>query len=123
MNNFVPKGSYMETSEHVMTVLHCKATRADQTMVPASYLISELNGEFDGLVNWNGQLAPEKDPIPEMGFVPKGSYMNSCDDIHITLMAQCKEKNGDWTWSTLDITDYTPEKGDIANIDGKLIIK
>lgn len=54
-------------------------------------------------------------------WAPRGSYQNSCRNIHVerrTLVAECRDRGGRWRYTELD--DYRRCKGDIANDKGVL---
>ncbi|GLX91166.1 hypothetical protein Pfra02_37340 [Pseudomonas fragi] len=120
MSKFIPEGSYQRTSRQVNSNLYGKSQRIDQTWVASGFNISNLAG---GLVNWDGALQPEDNASPATGLVPGGSYKKTTKDISVTLTAYCEKIDRSWHWSALDITNYTPGDGDIANIDGVLKIQ
>ena len=120
MVKFIPEGSYQKTSQNIYVNLYCDAQKSDQSWVTASYPVCALNEPNAGLVNWNGILAPEGAPYPDKGFLPSGSYLATCKNVRVILTAKCKRIDGTWQLSTLDITSYDYEQGDIANIDGVL---
>lgn len=86
------------------------------------YPISQLSEPNARLVNWDGYLAPEQGSYPARGFIPEGSYKQTSRNIRVILGAKCQKKDGTWHYSALDITDYSPEQGDIVNMDGVLKI-
>jgi hypothetical protein len=120
MSRFVPQGSYLQSSAQVNTNLYCKAQRRDQSWIASGATITNLTG---GLVNLDGSLQPESDPTPATGYVPNGSYKQTVENVAVALSAYCRRRDGSWQWATLDITNYTPALGDIANIDGELMVQ
>lgn len=120
MSRFVPQGSYLQSSAQVNVNLYGKAQRRDQSWIATGANITNLAG---GLVNWDGSLQPENDPTPGVGYVPNGSYQRTTEGVSVALSAYCRRRDGSWQWATLDITNYTPDKGDIANIDGELVVQ
>lgn len=120
MSRFVPQGSYLQSSTQVNANLYCKAQRRDQSWIASGATITSLTG---GLVNWDGSLQPENDTAPGEGYVPNGSYKRSVEGVSVALSAYCRKIDGSWQWSTLDITNYSPSQGDIANINGDLKIQ
>jgi hypothetical protein len=120
MSRFVPQGSYLQSASNVNVHLYAKSQRRDQSWIASGADITGLTG---GLVNWDGFLQPENDPLPAEGFVPNGSYRKTTENVSVVLAAYCRRIDGSWQWSTLDITNYMPTNGDIANIDGSLMIQ
>jgi len=120
MSRFVPQGSYLQSSSQVNVNLYGKAQRRDQSWIAAGANITNLSG---GLVNLDGCLQPENDPVPTTGFIPNGSYQKTTENVSSVLSAYCRKIDGSWQWATLDISKYTPANGDIANINGELMIQ
>lgn len=117
---FVPPGSYLQSASQVNVNLYCKAQRRDQSWIASGANITSLTG---GLVNWDGSLQPENDPTPSTGYVPNGSYQKTAENVSVALSAYCRRIDGSWQWATLDVTNYTPAQGDIANINGELVVQ
>lgn len=122
MSGFIPKGSYTASSRNIAVDITCEAQKLDQKWVAVSYPISTLSEPNAGLVNRNGHLEPEKGNYPKKGFVPQGSYAETCNKIRVVLTAECKDLQENWHHASLDITDYNYSQGDIANINGELKI-
>lgn len=120
MSRYVPQGSYLQSCAQVNVNLYGKAQRRDQSWVAAGANITNLSG---GLVNWDGSLQPENDPAPSTGFIPNGSYQKTTESVSSVLSAYCRKIDGSWQWATLDITKYTQGAGDIANINGELVVQ
>jgi len=118
-SRYIPGGSYLETTQKVRVVLTCQAQKRDGSWVHTALEINDLAG---GLVNLNGQLMPEHDPEPQKGYVPSGSYKESCKDINVTLHGYCRKIDGSWDWSSLDITHYETYPGQIVNDNGELVV-
>lgn len=120
MSRFVPQGSYLQSSSQVNVNLYGKAQRRDQSWIAAGANITNLTG---GLVNLDGSLQSENDPTPASGFIPNGSYQKTTESVSSVLSAYCRKIDGSWQWATLDITKYVQGNGDIANINGELIVQ
>jgi len=120
MSRFVPQGSYLQSSSQVNVNLYGKAQRRDQSWIASGANITNLSG---GLVNLDGSLQPENDPAPSAGYVPNGSYSKTTENVSVALSAYCRKIDGSWQWATLDISRYTPALGDIANINGELVVQ
>lgn len=117
---FVPQGSYLQSSTQVNVNLYGRSQRRDQTWIAAGANITNLTG---GLVNLDGSLQPENDSLPVSGFIPNGSYQKTTENVSSALSAYCRKVDGSWQWATLDITKYVPGQGDIANINGELVVQ
>jgi hypothetical protein len=120
MSRFVPQGSYLQSSAQVNVNLYGKSQRRDQSWVASGANITALSG---GLVNLDGSLQPENDPLPNSGYIPNGSYQKTTEGLSTVLSAYCRKIDGSWQWATLDITKYLSANGDIANINGELIVQ
>ncbi|QDQ26517.1 cyanovirin [Chitinimonas arctica] len=120
MSRFVPAGSYQKTASQINVNLYGKSQRRDQSWIAAGANITNLSG---GLQNLDGSLQPENDPAPTTGFVPNGSYRQTTENASVVLSAYCQKRDGSWQWATLDITRYVQGSGDIANINGELMIQ
>ncbi|NCD70263.1 CVNH domain-containing protein [Mucilaginibacter agri] len=64
------------------------------------------------------ECTPAKAPVEN--FTPAGSFINSADNVLVTLFAQCKNKAGVYVDSTLNITNIATIK-QVDNADGKLV--
>lgn len=117
---FVPQGSYLQSSTQVNVNLYGRSQRRDQTWIAAGANITQLTG---GLVNLDGSLQPENDSLPVSGFIPNGSYQKTTENVSSVLSAYCRKVDGSWQWATLDITKYALGQGDIANINGELVVQ
>jgi len=120
MSRFVPQGSYLQSASQVNVNLYGKAQRRDQSWIATGANITNLSG---GLVNLDGSLQPESDPVPNAGYIPNGSYQKTTENVSVALSAYCRKIDGSWQWATLDISKYTPASGDIANINGELVVQ
>lgn len=117
MKRYEPAGSYLETSYDITVVLTCESQKIDGEWIRTGLQIQDLCG---GLVNLNGQLKPEHDSEPSTGYIPPGSYKDSCRDIRITLHATCQKRDQSWVPSSLDITKYQTYPGTLVNDNGDL---
>lgn len=116
-HSFVPGGSYTETSKDVQSHLFCSAQRRDHSWIPATLNLTEL--ETTSISNEDGFLVNNGDGTTPVGYVPHGSYLETCKEISVILSASCKKGDGTWQISTLDITGLR-EGATISNIDGVL---
>ena len=111
-----PAGSYSQTCRNVTISLTCQAEKADKTWVAASY---DLTDAVDlDLANIDGVLENQGTAKPD-GYVPAGSYKNSCKDIAVTLTCEAQTIGKQWVPASFDLT--TASKLDLSNIDGVLI--
>jgi len=120
MSRFVPQCSYLQSASQVNVNLYGKAQRRDQSWIATGANITNLSG---GLVNLDGSLQPESDPVPNALYIPNCSYQKTTENVSVALSAYCRKIDGSWQWATLDISKYTPASGDIANINGELVVQ
>jgi hypothetical protein len=82
----------------------------------------------DGIVNIDGQLRCGGGERGDYGDrrgdreLPRGTYAHTCRDIEVRgdrLHAQCQNRDGRWNWTDLD--DVYRCRGDVTNIDGRLV--
>lgn len=117
MASFVPGGSYSLTSQNIASTLFCQAQKRDQSWIPASLDLTNLSSA--DVANMDGHLVNESGSASSNGYVPGGSYSQTCTGIRVILSAYCQKRDQSWQWSTLDITDL-PASAEITNIDGVL---
>jgi hypothetical protein len=119
LNAQIPDGTYTRTSKDFKVILTCEARKSNGQWVPVRLDMSEW--EQANLENKNGQLINKSGYVKRNGYIPGGSYVNSCRNIKVTLYATCKKLNGQWQKSSLNISNY--RNGDIVNRDGQLRIE
>jgi len=117
-SKFVPAGSYAQTCRNIKVLLSAKATKANGSQTYASLDLTDLTAadieNLDGVLHNTGNDAPTK------GFVPGGSYSETCTNIQVILTCEAQKQDGSWVATGLDIT-YVVPPGDIANLDGVLV--
>ncbi|GAB3535747.1 CVNH domain-containing protein [Photobacterium alginatilyticum] len=118
MSQYVPEGSFIKTSRNVKSVLYATARKRNQSYVPSALDITELNSA--DVANLDGVLVSQTNHGAPSGYVPSGSYKETCRDVRVILSAECKKIDGSWQYSTLELTDISNVS--ISNIDGVLKI-
>lgn len=117
-NKFVPAGSYAQTCRNIKVTLNAKARKINGSWVPANLDLTGLAAadieNLDGVLHNTGKDAPTQ------GFVPGGSYAQTCSNIQVILTCEAQKLDGSWHPAGLDIT-HVPPPGDIANMDGVLV--
>ncbi|HEY1527786.1 MAG TPA: CVNH domain-containing protein [Candidatus Angelobacter sp.] len=123
----IPQGSYQQTCNNVAVngnVLTANCRDGHGNWISAQ--LPDIQRCNSDIVNDNGALrctsagygTPGAYPA---GNGPNGSYMQSCQDIHVggdDLHARCQTRDGNWHETKLD--DYNKCHGDILNDNGNL---
>lgn len=115
MGRFIPQGSYSRTCSSIKVKLTCKARKIDGSWVTATYDLTDLGPvEF-----WNddGVLVAGLAVEPN-GFIPFGSYLQSCKEITVVMSCQAQNSAGVNVPASYDLT-HEPE-ADLWNDDGHI---
>jgi hypothetical protein len=123
----IPQGSYQQTCNNVAVngnVLTANCRDGHGNWISAQ--LPDIQRCNSDIVNDNGALrctsAGYGTPgAYQAGNGPNGSYMQSCQDIHVggdDLHARCQTRDGNWHETKLD--DYNKCHGDILNDNGNL---
>ncbi len=118
----IPQGSYRATCEDIHAgentlTATCRTRRG-------GWNDATLRGyrDCDGdIANSDGRLTCVGDWQDDDGWLPPGSYRDSCRDMEMrqgTLVAECKDRNGRWRYT--ELASARSCRGDIANVDGIL---
>ena len=115
LGQYVPDGSFRGSSCNITVHVSANCKKAD-----GNPQWSLLDLTFLGnvkLKNTNGNL--EYDGVQaSSGYVPGGSYKDSCDNIKVTLRATCQKADGTWQESAADLEGLTNAK--FTNMNGVL---
>jgi CVNH domain-containing protein len=126
----VPSGSYQQSCKNISVrdeVLSANCQDSDGKW-EATQLRDYRTCGAD-IMNDNGALrCAGSGTAPAAGYppgyqtgVPNGSYVQSCQDVHVDgddLKARCQGSDGNWHNAKLD--DYQKCRGDVVNENGKL---
>ncbi len=115
-SSFIPKGNYLESIKGINITLTCNALDTSQKPKAASYDLT-LKSSI-GLENINGVLKYSQQ-AQQNGFKPGGSWIESCNDIKITLKCQAQKIDQSWVEATFDLTN-SPEDVLLTNQNGVL---
>lgn len=129
-NQYVPGGSYLLSSNNIRISINANCKNAQGCYVSSrlTYSIEEALSIGD-IINNEGILAitmgAHNNTINKYNeFLPVGSYQLLSKDITVTLIAKCKDAEGNWEYST-PITFYAIDAfqiKDISNRNGQLFI-
>jgi len=86
-------------------------------LVSAGFLIADIAGAITICNKEDCKPAV----TPALTFTPAGSFINTAENVKVTLSAQCKNMAGQYVDSTLDITKLAVNT-QIDNNNGKLVI-
>jgi len=109
---YVPQGSYQQSSSGITIELQAQCRSQSGALVPSTltYTTTQALGIGD-IGNDNGVLtiaagnADLPNPTNTLGaFIPAGSYQSSCSDISVSLKANCLNSNQQSVASTLSYT-------------------
>lgn len=124
--DWLPRGSYRNSCRNIS--IERGTLTADCRDNFGRYRYTELPGyrSCDDIINSNGILRCRRtdnndDDDYGDGRLPGGSWRNSCQNGRVygdVLYATCRDRNGDWRASTLDLR-YC--RRDVINHDGKLV--
>jgi hypothetical protein len=122
----IPQGSYQQTCNNVavngnVLTANCQDSRGNWINAQ----LPDVQRCGSDITNDNGVLHCASTGYGRGGYQtgngPSGSYMQSCQDIHVggdDLHARCQRRDGSWHEAKLD--DYNKCHGDILNDDGNL---
>lgn len=117
MSQFVPTGSYTNSSRNITVQLLTNSQKSNKTWQPSALDLTYLNNakvaNMDGVLKYDGVQNP-----PLSGYVPGGSYKDSSNSVKVILSATCQKTNGSWQESVIDITNSLNAK--VENKDGVL---
>lgn len=121
----IPGGSYIGSIEQAppqfRVTLKCKAPKNSKEYVDASLDLQEFDEPV--VANVDGKLVvhpTEHAPPPWPGFLPAGSYKDSCTNVTLLMTCKARKRNGTPVDAFLDLTKLTTS-ADVANIDGRLV--
>ena len=109
---YVPQGSYQQSSSGITIELQAQCRSQSGALVPSTltYTTTQALGIGD-IGNDNGVLtiaagnADLPNPTNTLGaFIPAGSYQSSCSDVSVSLKANCLNSNQQSVASTLSYT-------------------
>jgi hypothetical protein len=115
---FIPNGSYQQTVMNITVTLRCSAQKINQQWVPAELDLTQLTQA--NIANIDGVLKNVDQGVSPNGFVPGGSYTQTCRDIVVLLQCQARKIDQSYIPAALDLTKL-PQTADIANMDGSLV--
>jgi hypothetical protein len=116
--DFVPPGSYQQTCKDIHVTLTCSAKARNGSAHRASFDLTAHSSDVS-LSNVDGSLVVDNDTASANGFVPGGSYTQTCSEIKVELT--CQAQKGDMTYqaASLDLTNF--ESADVSNNNGVLV--
>ncbi len=134
---YVPDGSYMDSSRDIKVELSGKAKNRQGQEQMSAINVTDFNNA--DIVNDDGKLT-KTDTIADVSFqekmkqlrikkglgryAPEGSYLESTNNVKLTLSAQCRTIKGKYVSSSLDISQYQGDgKTAISNLDGQLTLE
>ncbi len=116
MGQFVPNGSYKETSRSIKVVLTAECKKIDNSWQTSSLELTNLNHVH--VVNANGVLKANPGNISLSGYIPDGSYKKTSRNIKVVLNASCKKVDGSWQMCSLELTNLNDAY--VVNVNGVL---
>jgi hypothetical protein len=119
-----PPGSYQRTCRDIYADWNVLAATCKTRRGEWNYTTLADYRDCDGdIANVNGRLTctRDDDDDDDDGWVPRGSYQDTCRRIRVeddTLMAECVDRNGRWRYTELQSVRSC--RGDISNANGWL---
>ena len=111
MGQYVPSGSYKQTSRDINVTLSAECKKIDGSWQSSTLDLTNLDNA--DVVNIDGVLK-----IEPSSYLPGGNYIQTSRDINVILSAECKKIDGSWQSSTLNLTNLN--NADVVNVDGVL---
>lgn len=125
---YVPAGSYQNSSSNISVTINAQCTRIDGSVVPATLtygtdaavVIDDIQNRDGTLVMPAGQnLNNQLNPSNQFGqYVPAGSYQRGSTEISITLNAECKKSDGTVVQSPA-LTFLATDAANISDIENR----
>lgn len=128
INQYIPAGSYIESSRdiEITLVANCARSMGGSQISTLKYTVLDSQTIGD-IANENGVLTihkgngSAKNPNQKYSeFIPAGSYQNSSTEIRVEIRALCLKTNGDLNQARVKYGTSFPIK-DIMNINGNLV--
>jgi hypothetical protein len=114
---YIPGGSYQRTCRNIRVMLWAECQKFDGLWQATSLDLTTLSNA--DVENANGVLrVVGASSTPLQGYLPQGSYQQTCRNMRVTLSAECEKLDRSWQATTLDVTYLS--NADVLNSDGVL---
>ena len=117
---FVPEGSYKNSSQDISVVLNCEAQKRDQSWTHSSFDLTNSPGDV-ALENIDGELKKAGGTGTRSGFIPGGSYSQTCRNVTVRVYSKSKRRDQSLIAASYDLTKASPDQTSLENIDGVLV--